>query len=215
MEPWRTFYPAHAKALGTWWPLNGSREKLPHLDLCLQTWAIYNLRLRLAWDLAGAWTPFGGVSAQLTHLGLIPNMSVIENATIAMTYAKHFREQAARLAPQRTTAVNWAQFLAEEDDVINRNAPSFPPAKGTKKGGGKQNKVNKCDRQGKSERANANQWRNGGCNRRGWTNNKAQDNQNWNKTTNRAQKDKKEPGTTATEQQPEGAENKKKRQKTK
>lgn len=48
-------------------------------------------------------------------------MSVVENATISMTYAKLLREQAAHLARQRATPVNWAQFLAAEDDVIKRN----------------------------------------------------------------------------------------------
>lgn len=65
--------------------------------------------------------PSGGASAQLPHLGLILNMSVVENATIAMAYAKAFREEASHLARQRATNVNWTQFLSEEDDVTKRN----------------------------------------------------------------------------------------------
>ena len=64
------------------------------------------------WDLTGAWTPFGGMSAQLTHLGLVLDMSVVENATIAMTYAKYFREQAAHLARQRAATIDRPHFLA-------------------------------------------------------------------------------------------------------
>ena len=48
-------------------------------------------------------------------------MAILENATIAMTYAKQFREQAAHLARQRTTTIDWVQFLAEEDDVLKKN----------------------------------------------------------------------------------------------
>ena len=120
-EPWRPFYPAHAKALEGWRTLNSSHKKPPPLDLSFQAWSFYNLRFLLAGDLAGAWAPFGGIAAQLSHLGLLLNMSVVENATIAMTYAKYFREQAAHLARQRTTAVDWPNFLAVEDDVIKRN----------------------------------------------------------------------------------------------
>ena len=109
-EPRRPFYPAHAKALETWRALNRSRKKLPPLDRIFQTWVFYNLRFRLAGGMAGAWSPFGGIAEQLTRHGLLPNMSAVENATIATTYAKLFREQAAQLARQRTATVNWTQF---------------------------------------------------------------------------------------------------------
>ena len=102
-EPWRPFYPAHSKALDSWRTLNGLRKKPSPLGLSFQFWTFYNLRFLLAGDLAGCWAPFGGMSAQLTHLGLILNMAVLENATIAMTYAKQFRDQAAHLARQRAS----------------------------------------------------------------------------------------------------------------
>ena len=120
-EPWRPFYPAHAKALGNWKVLNSSHKKPSQMDLSFQAWAFYNLRFLRAGELAGAWAPFGGISAQLTHIGLILNMAVIENATIDMTYADHFREQASHLARLRATTVDWAHPLSEEDDVIKRN----------------------------------------------------------------------------------------------
>ena len=120
-EPWRPFYPAHAKALESWKALNGSHKKPSPMDLSFQSWVFYNPRFLLAGDLAGCWAPFGGMSAQLTHFGLILNMAVLENATISMAYAKQFREQASHLARQRTTAVDWPQFLDEEDDVLKRN----------------------------------------------------------------------------------------------
>lgn len=69
----------------------------------------------------GAWAPFGGISEQLTHLGLSAHMAEIENATIATTYAEHFRDQAAHLERQRATMVGWYRFLSDEDEVINRN----------------------------------------------------------------------------------------------
>ena len=61
------------------------------------------------------------MSSQLTHFGLILNMAVIENATIAMTYAEQFREQAAHLARQRAASAGWHQFLPGGDDVLKRN----------------------------------------------------------------------------------------------
>ena len=120
-EPWRPFYPAHTKAMESWRPLNGSRKKPSPMDLSFQSFVFYNLRFSLSGDLAGCWAPFGGISAQMTHFGLILNMAVVENATIAMTYDKQFMEQASHLARQRTTTVDWAHFLSGEDDVIKRN----------------------------------------------------------------------------------------------
>ena len=51
----------------------------------------YSLRFLLAGDLAGCWAPFGGISTQFAHIGLIFNVAVVENGAIAMTYAKQFR----------------------------------------------------------------------------------------------------------------------------
>ena len=70
-EPWRPFYPAHAKAMDTWRTLNISHKKPSPLDFSFQAFVFYNLRFLLAGDLTGAWTPFGGISAQMTHFGLI------------------------------------------------------------------------------------------------------------------------------------------------
>ena len=120
-EPWRPFYPAHAKAMDTWKVPNGPRKKPSPNDLSCQAWTFYNLRCLLAGNLEGAWAPYGGIAAQMAHIGLILNMAVVENATIAMAYAKQFRGQAAHLARQRTATVDWAHLLAEEDDAIKRN----------------------------------------------------------------------------------------------
>ena len=84
-EPWRASYPAHTKALYTWGSLSGSREKTSPVDLSAHAWVFYNVRFLLVCELAGAWARFGGISAQLAHLGLIANMDVVENANIAMT----------------------------------------------------------------------------------------------------------------------------------
>ena len=204
-EPWRPFYPAHAKALETWRALNNSHKKPSPLDLSFQTWVFYNLRFLLAGDLTGAWTPFGGMSAQLSHLGLLLNMSVIENATIAMTYSKLFREQAAHLARQRTTTVDWTSFLSEEDDVIKRNAlrelghgsttmpNSFPPKqkakappppfggdKSSRKGNGKKGKGKgwKGDKSAANDWSSNNDWgRKNNWSRNNWSNTNA--NNNW------------------------------------
>ena len=120
-EPCRPFYPARTKAIETWKVLISSHKKPSPMDLSFQAWSFYNLRFLLAGGLAGAWAPFGGLSAQLAQLGLIFNMAAIENSTIAMTYSEHFRGQAAHLARQRAASVDWAHFLSEEDGVIKRN----------------------------------------------------------------------------------------------
>ena len=49
------------------------------------------------------------------------NMAIIESATVAMSYAKQFREQAAHLSRQRAATVEWAQFPHMEDGAVKRN----------------------------------------------------------------------------------------------
>ena len=120
-DPWRPFYPAHAKALESWMTLNTSRKKPSPSGLNFQAFIFYNLRFLLAGDLAGFWAPFGDIAAQFAHLGLIFNMAVVENGAIATTYAKQFTEKASHLARQRTAAVDWASFLPGEDGVIKKN----------------------------------------------------------------------------------------------
>ena len=90
-EPWRPFYPAHAKSSDGWRTLNSSHKRPSPLDISVQAWAFYNFRFFSAGGLAGEWAPFGGMSAQLAHLGLLLNMSAVGNSTIAMTYAKYSR----------------------------------------------------------------------------------------------------------------------------
>ena len=120
-EPWRSFYAAYAKSLGEWGVLNISHKKPSPMDQIPQAWIFYNKRFLLDGGLVGAWAPFGGISSQLAHLGMILYIAAIGNATIAMNYAKHPREQVAHLELHRGTTVGWAHFISEEDDVIRRN----------------------------------------------------------------------------------------------
>ena len=88
----------------------------------LQAWALYNLRFIIAGGFSGAWRTFGGISAQLTHFGLILNIAEVENSTIAMGYGENFRLEAAQMARMRADEMEWAKYLSQEDEIIKKNA---------------------------------------------------------------------------------------------
>ena len=91
------------------------------MDTSFQAWTLYNLRFINAGVLTGAWRTFGGIAAQMSHFGLILNMAVVENATIAMAYEKNFRLEASHLVRMRTGEIDWAKYLSQEDEVIKQN----------------------------------------------------------------------------------------------
>ena len=119
-QPWRPFYPAHTRAFENWQKLNSSHKKPTPMDTSFQAWTLYNMRFIISGELTGAWRTFGGISAQWSHFGLILNMAVVENATIAMAYEKNFRLEAAHLARMRADEIDWVKYLSTEDEIIKR-----------------------------------------------------------------------------------------------
>ena len=120
-QPWRPFYPAHTRAFENWQKLNSSHKKPTPMDTSFQAWTLYNMRFIISGELTGAWRTFGGISAQWSHFGLILNMAVVENATIAMAYEKNFRLEAAHLARMRADEIDWVKYLSTEDEIIKKN----------------------------------------------------------------------------------------------
>ena len=44
------------------------------------------MRYVLAGDLTGAWSPFGGLEAQMNHIGIVLDLAVTEHAGVALSY---------------------------------------------------------------------------------------------------------------------------------
>ena len=88
-----------------------------------QSWVAYNLRFILTGDLCGACDTFGGLSAQLTHLGTVMNLAITENATIAQTYDSKIKTYAQELSKFRQREKEIIELLTHEGQRIKREAP--------------------------------------------------------------------------------------------
>ena len=102
--------------LGAWETMSENHRRPSKLERGCQAWIAYNIRFILAGDLASDWGTFGGVAAQLTHLGTVLNLAITENATIATTYDAKVRTYANELSKFRTREKETINLLKEEGD---------------------------------------------------------------------------------------------------
>lgn len=143
-KPWMPNGQIHSKALGGWEILQKTHKRPSSLDIGSQAAIAYNIRFVLAGDLAQAWQTFGGLSAQLTHLGTVMNLAIAENATIAQTYDRMIRQHANELSKFRGREKDIIKLLYAEDQRIKRDtirerggATTFAPRTKGPKGKGK------------------------------------------------------------------------------
>ena len=120
-QPWMPPQEAHSRALDSWKNLQKTHKRPSTLELGFQSWIAYNLRFIMAGDLCGAWDTFGGLAAQLTHLGTVMNLAITENATIAQTYDKKVRTYAHELSKFRQREKDIIDLLKNEDQRIKRD----------------------------------------------------------------------------------------------
>ena len=122
-DPWIPGDPLYTRARDQWKKMQTARKRPSHQPMSFQLFALTYLRFVLAGDLAGAWTPFGGLAAQLTHLGTLLSIAATENARAAMTYDKSIRTTIATQSRKRISdeqATKLTQLLTEEHDVTKR-----------------------------------------------------------------------------------------------
>ena len=84
-KPWAVQQPAHTSALEEWPKLQKSHKRPGCQSLSINQWFPCNLRYILAGDLAGAWSPFGGMAARLNHVGIVLDLAVTEHAGVALS----------------------------------------------------------------------------------------------------------------------------------
>ena len=150
---------AHLRAHDGWKALQKTHKRPPNLEISFQSRSAYSLRFILAGDLTSAWKTFGGLSAQLTHLGAVLNIATLENATIAMahdskiwTYANElskFRErdndiitlltsEYQRIKRENLRDCGCAQTFARAPTTERKGQANKQEQKGTKRDKGKQ-----------------------------------------------------------------------------
>ena len=156
-NPWMPSQQAHTRSLESWKILQKTHKRPSNIEIGFQAWITYNIRFLLTGDLCGAWDTFGGLAAQLTHLGTVMNLAITENATIAQNYDNKIKTYAQELSKFRQREKEIIELLMHEDQRIKRDTlrdcgatQTFgkPQKDGTKKGG-KEKKVRKGDKGGK------------------------------------------------------------------
>ena len=120
LKPWMPNESAHLRAHEGWITLQKTHKRPSNFGTSFQAWIAYSLRFILAGDLTSAWKTFGGLSAQLTHMGTALNIATLENATIAMTYDQKIRFRANELSRCMEKDNEIISLLLNEDQLIKR-----------------------------------------------------------------------------------------------
>ena len=119
-RPWCVDPPSHERGNKAW------KESVPHKSkdspqqVSIHAWLLYMLRFILVGDLLGAWSPFGGLSAQLSHLSIVLHLATVENATLAIMYDSEVRAQIQRPSRLRDEGADFERLLTEENVEIKQ-----------------------------------------------------------------------------------------------
>ena len=131
-KPWMPNEQVHAKALEGWEILQKTHKRPSPLDIGFQAFIAYNVRFVLSGDLARAWKTFGGLAAQLTHLGTVVNIAITENATTSQTDDREIRQHASELYKfrerEKTSPNSYPMKIKEPNEIPSGNAVDRQPS---------------------------------------------------------------------------------------
>ena len=101
-SPWAVTARGHVAAVARWRG-NSRQAKREENSTAIPTHArlLYQLRFLISADSAGAWSGFGGLDAQLNHLSIVMNISIVDSASAALSYGRLVREFLAERARSR------------------------------------------------------------------------------------------------------------------
>ena len=88
---WMADGPCFARPHEDWENLQTTHKRQSMQNMSSQSFVLNYIRFVLAGDLAAALTNFGGLAAQMSHLGALLMIATTENATTAMAYDKAVR----------------------------------------------------------------------------------------------------------------------------
>ena len=81
-------------------------------DLPIGQFILRRLRYILAGDLTEAWSEFGGLSAQLSHLSVVIGLSISDHQGIAVTYDFRMHKAAQKMVKNRSSRTDYFGFLS-------------------------------------------------------------------------------------------------------
>ena len=117
--PWAVTSKEHTAAVTRWRgnARQAKREGNPQ-SIPMQAWLLYQLGFLIAADLAGTWSGFGGLASQLNHLSIVMKISIVESASVALSYDRLIREFLAERARSRHE-ITGPNFFGEFSSVGN------------------------------------------------------------------------------------------------
>ena len=121
-KPWMPNEAAHLRAHEGWVALQKPHKRPSNLAISFQAWIAYSLRFILVGDLTSAWKTFGGIAAQLTHMGTVLSIATLENATIAITYDTKVRHRTHELSQLRERDSEIIALLTNEGRRLKRES---------------------------------------------------------------------------------------------
>ena len=119
-RPWCVDLPSHERHN------KARKESVPHKSkdspqqVSIQAWLLYMLRFVVVGDLLDAWSSFGGLSAQLSHLSIALHLATVGNVTLSIMYDSEVRAQIQRLARLRDEDTDFERLLTEENAEIKQ-----------------------------------------------------------------------------------------------
>ena len=120
-KPWVPQESAQTRALDTWMVPRNSHKRPSNFDLAVQARIPYSVRFILSGDLGSEWETFGGIGLQFTHLGIVHQMAVAENATVAQLYDGRVLAYADELSKSREWGADIIKLTQEGDQRIKRD----------------------------------------------------------------------------------------------
>ena len=109
--PWMPAEPIYTREHETWKKLQTTRKRPPNQPTSFQAFVLNYIRFVLSRDLAGAWANFGGLAAQLSHLGALLSISATEDAMTAIAYDKAVRSAIETSSRKRISDQERKKFI--------------------------------------------------------------------------------------------------------
>ena len=125
LAPWPVPTAEHTSALARW-KANKQAPKAGTPLMPFPTWTLLRLRFIFTADLCGAWSPFGGIAAQLNNFSILLHLSAVESIAVAWAYdsilSAHLEELARSRADRTAGDVNFAELLSTENHRFKMQA---------------------------------------------------------------------------------------------
>ena len=141
VAPWPVQSAEHTSAATRWKGNRQASKAVVPQPISFHAWLLYRLRFILTADLLGAWSDYGGMSAQLNFISIILHIVTTESISAALIYdglmSAHLEELARSRANRTAGTVDFHELLSNEHARFKAQAlaqakPAVPKQGGVK-----------------------------------------------------------------------------------